>query len=101
MVEVSAFRECRFMSATHVIGYTTYPYFHLPNEYAQPRLRQNAATAKSSVESMLLWELFTESAVPGRRLIFESLEHCIRTRSQPLKVVDCPLDQVNGFFFQD
>src|ERR1700704_4447925 len=49
---------------------------------------------------MLLWDLCTESAVPGRRLIFESLEHCIRTRSQPLKVVDCPLDQVNGFFFQ-
>jgi len=48
----------------------------------------------------MLCDLFTESAVPGRRLIFESLEHCIRTRSQPLKVVDCPLDQVNGFFLQ-
>jgi hypothetical protein len=44
--------------------------------------------------------LFTESAVPDRRLIFKSLEHCIRTWSQPLKVVDCPLDQVNGFFLQ-
>jgi len=50
--------------------------------------------------SELLYDLFTESAVPGRSLMFESLEHCIRTRSKPLKVVDCPLDQVNGFFLQ-
>ena len=28
MVEISAFRECRFMSATHVIGYPACPLFH-------------------------------------------------------------------------
>ena len=42
----------------------------------------------------------TELAVPGRRLISESLGHCIRARSQALKIVDCSLDQVNRFFLQ-